>query len=218
MTADQLVQEIGSLWDALALAGQGAFSNAHPANGHKSPRDQARALQSFADVAAVANTHLAKLSADFAVRLGAASTKALIDIEQERQKAIDAIAHVFRQLAVQVVRAIRSGSVGGPGALIAGAHGGIGMLVGRQAGILQISVRDAAARQWKSPRRLVETIARDFTVQAQVIAAISNLRAQGHERAYVGQDEYELSEIEAQRATLFHPNSKELPRASDLHA
>lgn len=218
MTADQLAQEVGSLWDALALAGQGAFSNAHPANGHKSPRDQARAMQSFADAAAVVNTHLAKLTADFSVRLGAASTKALLEIEQERVKTLEAIAHVFRQLTVQVARAIRSGSVGGAGALLSNAHGGIGLLVGRQAGILQISVRDTSARQWKSPRRLVETITRGFAMQAQAISVISNLRAQGHERAYVGQDEYELSEIEAQRATLFHPNSKELPRASNLHA
>lgn len=217
MTADQLAQEVGSLWDALALAGQGAFSNAHPANGQGTKRDAQQALRSFLDVAAAANTHLAKLTKDFAIRRNPMDTKALLAIESERQDAEREVQHVIRQLVHQVTRAIRSGNPSGAAVLLHDAHGGIGMLVGRRAGILTLHIRDKSERHWKNPRRLVETIVRHFAVQAQVIVTLSELRAKGRLTAFVGERELTLEAIEEQRHTLFHPNSKEMPRA-DLYA
>lgn len=215
MNATQLAQEIGSLWSALNLAAQGAFTNAHPANGHKSLTAARDAFASFTEARAVAIAAMERLMRAFGSRI--TNPAAVLEANSERAEAMASINQLVAQLESQLVRAIRTGTTVAPAAMLPNAHGAIGELIGKNQGILQVTVRDDAGRQWKDSRRLVETIARGAAVQIAVIGFVSEMRDAGHTHAYIGGVEHPLLEIAAMRTVFFHPNSKELPRV-DLHA
>lgn len=212
MTPDNVAQAIGYIWSTLELAAQGAFS-ASAAPGM--PNAAAHAADRFTKAVAMAKRSVDEVMGHFIATLPKSEMGA-DEVQEELREATADLNALFTQAHHQVMRAIRAGSPAPVVRLIGDKHGGMANLIAQKT-LLTLSVRDKSGRQWKSPQRLAQTIARGFAVQAQVIAIVASLRESGHTHAYVSGVEFPLHEIAHMRSVLFHHNSKEVPHV-DLPA
>lgn len=106
----------------------------------------------------------------------------------------------------QVVKAARTG-IAGPGDLLKGKTGAIGLLMQRQAGKIQFKTTDTSGRKWDADK-LFRVFVRDFAYQAWLDYQAEKLREADVGMATNGINAvFPMREFEDVRAAYFHPNS-----------
>lgn len=107
----------------------------------------------------------------------------------------------------QVVKTARTG-ITGPGDMLRGATGAIGLLMQRQAGKIQFRTTDTSGRKWDA-LKLFKVFVRDFAYQAWLDTEAAALWAAGGDQLVTNgiNAVFALRDFETVRANYFHINS-----------